>query len=68
MKARLFAIMAILTPIAIAWGLAYLIGSFICASWNITEWSADARFLTGIWGCIWAAALWHKLENSNDIV
>ena len=68
MKSRWFAIMTILTPIFIAWGLAYLVGSFVCASFNVSEWIIEARAVTAIWGCAFAFALWHRLERSNDIV
>lgn len=68
MKSRLFAITTILTPIAIAWGLAYLVGSFVCASWNIAEWILEARFVTAIWGCAFAYALWYRLERGHGHV
>lgn len=66
MKSRLFAIMTIITPIFISWGLAYLVGSFICASFNVAEWMPEARFVTAIWGCAFAFGLWHRLEKYRD--
>ena len=68
MKSRWFAIMTIFTPIAFAWMMSYLIGSFISASWNLIEWTEQARFLTAIWGCVFAFAVWYRLEISDDIV
>lgn len=68
MKSRMFAIMTILAPIFIAWALAYLVGAFVGASFDVSEWLPEARGVTAIWGCAFAFALWHRLEKSDDIV
>ena len=65
MKSRLLAILTIITPIFIAWGLAYLVGAFVSASFNVAEWIAEARIVTAIWGCAFAYALWHRLEITH---
>lgn len=68
MKSRMFVIMTIITPISVAWLMAYLVGSFVCASWNIIDWTQEARFLTAIWGCTFGGAVWYRLEKFHDVV
>jgi len=68
MKSRMFVIMTIVTPISVAWLMAYLLGAFVSASWNLIDWTAQARLLTSLWGCVFAFAVWYRLENSNDVV
>lgn len=65
MKSRLFAILTIITPIFIAWGLAYLIGSFVSATFDVAAWMPEARVVTAIWGCAFAYALWYRLEVTH---
>lgn len=57
---------SIFTPIAFAWLMAYLIGAFVSASWNLADWTMQARMLTALWGCVFAFAVWYRMEQSND--
>jgi len=59
-------IASILTPIAVAWFLSYLLGSFVSASWNLPEWTQEARFLCALWGSVFAYAVWYRLEKAHD--
>lgn len=55
-------IMSVITPISIAWALFYLLGAFVSASWNLTEWTLEARFLCALWGSVFGFAFWYRLE------
>jgi len=55
-------IASIITPIAVAWFMAYLLGAFVSASWNLIDWTTQARMLTALWGCVFAFAVWYRLE------
>jgi len=57
---------SIFTPIAFAWLMAYLIGAFVSASWNLADWTMQARMLTALWGCVFAFAVWYRMEQGND--
>lgn len=52
----------IFTPVAFAWTLSYLLGAFVSASWNIAEWTGDARVLCAIWGSTFGGAIWYRLQ------
>jgi hypothetical protein len=52
----------IFIPVAFAWGMTYLLGSFVSASWNLTEWEPKARIVCAIWGSVFGAVIWNKLR------
>jgi membrane protein implicated in regulation of membrane protease activity len=56
-------ILSILIPIFLSWLLFYLIGAFVSASWNVSEWTPQARIVCAIWSSVFAYALWYRLEN-----
>ena len=56
----------IFTPVAFSWSLSYLTGAFVSASWNIAEWTPQARMLCALWGSAFGFAVWHKLKGSYD--
>ena len=55
-------IAAIIAPIAVAWFISYLLGAFVSASWNLAEWTQEARFLCALWGSVFAFAVWYRME------
>lgn len=56
--------MFVLIPVAIAWTLMYLLGAFVSASWNIAEWTSQARIVCALWGSAFGGALWVKLRSA----
>jgi len=56
----------IFTPVTFAWSMTYLVGAFVSASWDISEWPSDFRILFAIWGSAFGFAVWHKLKGSYD--
>lgn len=57
-------IISMLFPLAIGWLVIYLICAFVSASWNITEWTAQARMVCAIWGSSFGFGIWYKLEKT----
>ena len=53
----------VLIPVSIAWALSYLLGAFISASWNIAEWTPQARMLGAVWSTVFGGALWIRLRG-----
>ena len=68
MKSRLFVITSILVPLAIAWAVMYLICAFVSVSFDIANWSEQARLVCAIWGTAFGAGLWYRLEKYDDVV
>jgi hypothetical protein len=59
-------IASIVVPVAVAWFMFYLLGAFVSASWNLPEWTQEARLLCALWGSVFAFAVWYRLEACND--
>lgn len=59
-------ILSVLTPLCIGWFVIYLVCSFVVWSFDITEWTQQARYVCAVWGTAFGAALWYRLEHRHD--
>lgn len=60
------AIVSVILPFAVTWAIMYLICAFVNVSWNIAEWTQQARIVCAIWGTAAGVGLWYRLEYKND--
>lgn len=52
----------VLFPFAISYAVAYLIGAFVSASWNLAEWTESWRMVDALIGNVYGYALYVRLE------
>ena len=56
-----------IVPMMVGFITLYLIGAFVSASWNIADWTAEARLVCAIWGSVFSAGVWMKLERMSPL-
>lgn len=62
MKAYIHRILFVVFPFAVTFAMAYLIGSFISASWSLPEWTDSLRVMMALLGNVYGYGLYLRLE------
>lgn len=47
----------------VGWLVGYLIGAFVFATFDITDWTFDGRLASILLGTIWGAALSYRIHS-----
>lgn len=55
----------IVTPFVVTCAMAYLLGSFVSASWNPQDWTWMARMVSAIWGMTFGFMLLIRLSQGR---
>ncbi len=53
----------IVTPFVVTCAIAYLLGSFVSASWDPRDWTWMARMVSAIWGMTFGFMLLIRLQK-----
>ena len=62
MKRYLNRLLFVVMPFAVTYAIAYLIGAFVGASWDLTQWQENWRIVVALIGNVYGFALWGRLE------
>ncbi len=49
-------------PFVVTAATMYLLGAFVCASWDVSEWERNDRMFFGITTVVFGFALLHRLD------
>ena len=59
-------VLSIVIPFAVSYGVVYLMGSLFNATFDLTAWTADSRFVATIFGNVYGIAVLVKLEKGKS--
>ncbi len=55
-----------ITPFVVTAATMYLLGSFVCASWNVAEWERTDRMFFGLTTVLFGFALMLRLDYGRN--